>query len=547
MLAPRLAVLRPSLGVEATGCALVAAAVAAAYAWGSAPGTDFAAHAYQRALFLHHGFLLWDNFWYAGRYSFVTYSLLYYPLAAVLGIRLLAVLTVGLAALAFALVLGREWGPSARWASRAFAVLWAGLVLSAAYPFALGAAAGFVALLAAQRGHRWRFALAAATTIAASPLAFVFLVLALGGIALTRVRGLRRLAAPAVAVGLLAAVEGALLLAFPAVGHFPFPTSDLLAALVFSLTGAVLMARVERGRLLAVFFAGYSLLCVVSYAIPNELGSNVSRIRFAAFPLAVLTMGLRRWRPLPVTLVAAALALSWNVTPVVRALVGGGADPELSFAYWRPATEFLKAHRDPAFRVEAVDTAKHAPAYYLAAAGVPLARGWFRQDDFPVNEVLYDGTLGPRAYLRWLRELSVRYVVLSTAPPDYSSVAEAKLLRSGRSGLPVVFRDARLTIFRVPDPRPLLTGPGEARVLHFGHDQVVLRTGAPGAYRVGVRWSPYWHASAGCLTPAGDGMMRLTTTRPGRATLRFESGLGAIVRHLAGASHATCGSTKNPA
>jgi hypothetical protein len=534
VIAPRVALPRPSLGVEATGCALVAAAVAAAYAWGRAPGTDFAAHAYQRALFLHHGFVLWDNFWYAGRYSFVTYSLLYYPLAALVGIRLLAVLTVAVAALAFALVLGREWGGTARWSGRAFAVLWGGLVLSAAYPFALGAAAGFLGLLAAQRGHRWRLVLAAAVTLAASPLAFVFLVLALGGVAVTRVRGRRRLAAPAAAVGLLAAAEAALLLAFPTVGHFPFPTSDLLAALVFSLFGAVLMARVERGRALAVFFAGYSLLCLVSYAIPSELGSNVSRIRFAAFPLALLTLGLRRWRPLPVALVAAGLALSWNVTPVLRALLDNGPDPELSFAYWSPATQFLKAHHDPSFRVEAVDTAKHAPAYYLAAAGVPLARGWFRQDDFPLNKVLYDDELPPRAYLRWLREVSVRYVVLSTAPPDYSSKAEAALLRSGRSGLPVVFRDARLTIFRVPDPRPLRTGPGEATVLRFGHDRVTVRTGAPGAYRLGVRWSPYWHASAGCLTQAADGMMRLTTTRPGPATLRFESGLGAIVRHLTG-------------
>ena len=41
-----------------------------------------------------HGFTLWDNFWYAGRYAFVGYSVLYYPLAALLGIRLLAVLTI---------------------------------------------------------------------------------------------------------------------------------------------------------------------------------------------------------------------------------------------------------------------------------------------------------------------------------------------------------------------------------------------------------------------------------------------------------------------
>ena len=37
---------------------------------------------------------------------------------------------------AFAIVVGREWGPAARWSSRTFAVVWAGIVLSAAFPFA---------------------------------------------------------------------------------------------------------------------------------------------------------------------------------------------------------------------------------------------------------------------------------------------------------------------------------------------------------------------------------------------------------------------------
>ena len=102
--------LRHPLVREALLSAAAAASVAAALAWLGPPGTDFAAHAYQRAVFLDHGFTLWNNFWYAGRYSFVTYSLLYYPLAALLGIRLLAVATIALAALAFAVVLWREWG-----------------------------------------------------------------------------------------------------------------------------------------------------------------------------------------------------------------------------------------------------------------------------------------------------------------------------------------------------------------------------------------------------------------------------------------------------
>src|SRR5438067_10179921 len=174
---------------EALLSAAAAASIAALLAWLGPPGTDLAAHAYQRWLFLQHGFTLWNNFWYAGRYSFVTYSLLYYPLAALLGIRLLAVATVALAALAFAVVMGREWGATARWSSRTFAVVWGGIVLSAAFPFALGVALALLALWALQADKRWRFAAFATLTLAASPVAFLLLGVALIGIALGRRTG----------------------------------------------------------------------------------------------------------------------------------------------------------------------------------------------------------------------------------------------------------------------------------------------------------------------------------------------------------------------
>ena len=92
----------------------VAAALAAALAWYGPPGSDFAAHLYQSTVFKNDGFGIWNNFWYAGRYSFVTYSLLYYPLAAVIGIKLLAVASIATAALAFGVVSAREWGPASR-------------------------------------------------------------------------------------------------------------------------------------------------------------------------------------------------------------------------------------------------------------------------------------------------------------------------------------------------------------------------------------------------------------------------------------------------
>src|SRR5207247_5476739 len=166
--------------------AAAAAACAALLVWLGPPGADLAEHVYQRTLFLHHGFALWNNFWYARRYSFVTYSVLYYPLAALLGIRLLAVATVSTAALAFSVVVWRQWGPAVRWSSRTFALVWAGIVLSAAFPFALGAALALLAMWALQARRHGRFALLTALTLAASPLAFLLLTLLLAGFALSR-------------------------------------------------------------------------------------------------------------------------------------------------------------------------------------------------------------------------------------------------------------------------------------------------------------------------------------------------------------------------
>src|SRR2546423_3609760 len=117
--------------------AAAAGFLAAALVWLGPPGSDVAAHVYQRALYLQHGFVLWNNFWYAGRYSFVTYSVLYYPLAALVGIKLLAVLIVAAAVVAFAAVMRQEWGEHATWSIRVFAAVWAVLVLSGAYPFML--------------------------------------------------------------------------------------------------------------------------------------------------------------------------------------------------------------------------------------------------------------------------------------------------------------------------------------------------------------------------------------------------------------------------
>ena len=49
------------------------------------PSGDAPSHLFQTWLYRHAGFELWNNYWYAGRYEFVTYSVFYYPLAARFG------------------------------------------------------------------------------------------------------------------------------------------------------------------------------------------------------------------------------------------------------------------------------------------------------------------------------------------------------------------------------------------------------------------------------------------------------------------------------
>jgi hypothetical protein len=518
---------------EAVLSALAAGSLAALLAWLGPPGSDLAAHAYQRAVFLQHGFSLWNNFWYAGRYSFVTYSVLYYPLAALLGIRLLAAATVATAALAFAIVLGRQWGATARWSSRTFAVVWAGIVLSAAFPFALGIAFALLSLWALQAHRHWRFAALAALTLAASPVAFLLLAVFLAGPGIAQLSTWRRLVAPATGLAAIGLIEVLLWRAFPGGGRYPFSFAELVPALVFCGIGVILTWRVERARLLRPFFVVYAVACVVVFVVPSAIGENVARMRFAAIPVAVLALSLRGWRPLLWSAITLVLAVLWNMTPLAASYVKGGADTAGSPAEWRPAIAYLHVHLGPGYRVEAVDTTNHWAAVYLPKAGIPLARGWFRQDDFPENELLYS-RLGPRAYRAWLRSLGVRYVVYWRGPVDYSARGEERLLVSGRSGLRPVMGTDKLMIYELPGARPILTGPGRPRVLRLTQTRVRLEVAQRGVYRLAVRYSPYWSASSGCVLKGRDGMIRLAEPHAATVTVRFSVNAERALHALAG-------------
>ena len=465
---------------EAVLAAGAAASLAALLFWLGPPGNDLAAHVYQRTVFVSDGFQLWNNFWYGGRYSFVTYSVLYYPLAALFGIKALAILSIGIAALAFAVVVCRQWGPMARWSSRTFAVVWAGLVISAAFPFALGIAFGLLAIWALQTGKRWQFGVLAVLTVAASPLAFLLLTIFLVGIGLgMRERG-RRLLAPTLIVAGVGLCQFLVTRAFADGGRYPFSMFELVSIMIFCTVGGLLTWRVDHARTIRWFFVAYAVASLVAFSVTSPLGENIARIRFASLPIAVLILSLRAWKPLPVAALVLVLAASWNLSPHAwsfsrSANQHAASQPE----FWQPAVNYLSRHLTPSYRVESVDTAGHWAAVYLPRAGIPLTRGWYRQDDFPQNEVLYDQLDGP-TYLGWLRSLGVRYVVLTDAPTDYSSKQEALLIRSGslraEAGLPWRAHDDLLRAEAAADDHRDGEG-GDGRARADAHDRQPRITG----------------------------------------------------------------------
>jgi hypothetical protein len=534
--------LRLPVASEASLCTGLAATAAALLVWLAPPGGDLAAHEYQRSLFLVHGFTLWDNFWYAGRYAFVGYSVLYYPLAAVLGIRLLGAFTVALAAGAFALLLEREWGRAARWASRSFALIWPGVVLAGEFPLALGVALALFCLLALQSGRRWTAAALIVLTLAASPVAFVLLAVVLAGMALGRRRGLhlRGAAVPAVAVALATAAEALVLHLFPA-GPLGFPTIEAVQAVAFCVVLLGLTWRLDRARDLRGFLAVYLVVVIATYAIPSGLGHDVARVRLLALPIALLVAALRRWRPLPLVLVVVALAAAWNVFPLATSWAASAADRSESPKVWTAPLSYLHTQLRPGYRVEAVDTTDHWPALYLARAGIPLARGWFRQDDHPVAMLLYRRFTAAQ-YIAWLRRLGVAYVVLTDAPPDHSSQREARVIRSGNTGLERVFATRHVSIYAVPRAHSIVTGPGRPTILALRESHLLVRVSRAGTYGVAVRWSPYWHASSGCLTRAPHGMLRLRTLGPATVRIRFDVDARSLLAAFAGTQRASCAS-----
>ena len=514
-----------SPSATAVQCAVVSAALGLVVGFLAPHGNDYAAHAWQLRLFETRGPLAWTSDWYAGQYLFWTYSVLTYPLASLLGFALLGAVSVAVAAGSAALLLGRVWGRAANPAAWVFALLWPGYLLSSDFPFTLGAALALVALVLLQSRRRWRLAAfvpVALACLAASPLAFAGMALVVVALALSG-----RLHACRLVVSLATVAGGGLCEAiiwriFPFNGRYPFWGPDYFSALAFTLVAAVLAWRIPRRREALTLAGLYAVGCAVLFLVPTAVGANIVRVQYPALAIMVLLAALRRWRPRSLCVVAVALSAVWSFEPQVGPPLfeSQATAAAAKRSYWAPAISYLESHRNPDQRVEAVDVANHWPALYLAEAGIPLARGWYRQDDFPLNAFLYHH-FSPAAYVNWLHRLGIAYVVVSTATPDFSAAEEARIVRDGRAGLVLVESSPTVDVYRVPHPAPMLSGPGHPRVLAAGQESFLIAFSRPGRYSMDERWSPYWSAPGVCAQRRPDGLMTLVVSRPGTTRFAF--------------------------
>jgi hypothetical protein len=527
--------------------ALSAALATAMLAW-NPPVGDLAAQVFRTELFQRGGLGIWNGSWYGGHYT-LTYSVLFPPLAALLGPRLVGTLAVVASAYLFDRLVRDRWGEAARPATLWFAAGVVTLLADGQLTFALGVAFGLASLRALQLNWTGWALLASACCALSSPVAAVFLagVLLAGAwgsaVDTDRLsRGWRRVwggrgrprpqrppiphdrtrapAAWAAAIALsLTLIPN---LVFPGAGEFPFAFSSFVAIPLWCGSALYLTRGLgQEERQLRRVLLAYLLAGTLVWLLPNAMGGNAVRLG-ALFGGPVLAAALLAHRPrVPIWFLVLFLAggLYWQVTASVNQIARSVGDPSTAAAYFEPLQEWLRDHGGDGARVEVPPTANHWESAYLAPQ-VDLARGWLRQLDTTRDDVFYanGGHLTDRAYSAWLRDNAVRYVALPDAPLDYSSVAERRLILREPPYLIPRLRDAHWRLYEVRDPAPLVQplGGGEAAVRWVAHDGFALQVKRPGEFLVRVAFTPYWSIARGhgCLLRRRDWTVA-RATRPG--------------------------------
>src|SRR6478672_11248448 len=265
---------KPLLPEWLPAVALSSALAALMLLW-SPPVGDLAAQVFRTELFKQAGLAIWNGSWYGGHYT-LTYSVLFPPLAALLGPQVVGGLAVVASAYLFDRLVRDRWGAEARWATLWFAAGVVTLLADGQLTFALGVAFGLASLRALQTDRGGLAVAAAAACALASPVAAAFLA----GVVLAgeTERGRRHNRAALGVAGLALALTVAPNLAFPEPGQFPFELSSYLAIPLFCAGALVVIRGLPEERQLRRVLVGYMLAATAVWLVPNAMGGNAVRL-----------------------------------------------------------------------------------------------------------------------------------------------------------------------------------------------------------------------------------------------------------------------------
>jgi hypothetical protein len=482
-------------------------------------GPDLPAQNYRVWLLRHHGLVVFDSHWYAG-HTLPGYSLLFPPLAAVIGARLLGALSCVAATAALTRLLRRD-----RATGHDLALLWFAVVVTVdlmvgRLPFALGLAAGIGALVAAREDRRVWCAVLSVACAAASPLAAAFLLLAAA--AWWPDAGWSRVWPLGLSIVGIAAAQ-----VFGEGGTFPFEVFDLVAVVAIGVLAVALLRRdsalVRRGAVL------YALAGLALYAVPNPIGGNVERLgALLAGPLAAYELvhrdRFRRW----LLALGALPMLAWQLAPVPDA-IATSYSPSAHSSYYAALVRYLDQHGARTQRIEVPLTKARWETDYLATT-FALARGWERQVDLQHNAVLYRKHLSAADYYAWLRTNAVHWVALPDVALDASETGERALLTGPQLPyLTPVWNDAHWRLWEVRDATSLVTGP--AQLVSLDVSRFTLRASGAGTATVLLRWTRFWRVTAGhaCVAPTPDGWTSVQLFGPGTVTVSAVVNPGSLV------------------
>ena len=501
---------------------LVAAVFAVAYLIVAPSPADLAAQTFRADLFSAHGFLIWNDYWYSG-HSLLGYSLVYPPLGALLGPRVLGALAAIASAAAFGLLARRRYGNRAAIGVAWFGAATATNLISGRITYALGLAVGLGAVFAlVNRRTGWAGALAVLTSLT-SPVAGLFVALAAAVAAWVSPE--RRRSALIVTVAALASLL-AISFAFSTPGWFPFAFSAFLPVPIY--VAAVLLLAPREERWLRQGAIAYGLLCTVCLFVTSPVGANATRLgsMFGGPLLALVLVGRR---PVALALVAVPL-LYWQWVAPTRDYVDQRGDPAVESSFYQPLLAELGRVVHGPVRIEIPPTHDRWESNYVAPH-YPLARGWLRQIEAPDIDLFTGGHLTPASYRGWLDERAVSYVAVANAKLDYIGQDEAALVKRGLPYLRPLWRTPDWTLYRVRRPTPLLSPVGGARLERVGVDDFSLHARTPGDYMVRIHYTPYWQVTSGSACVGRDGdWTRVEVDRPGSITVSVRLSLDGLLR-----------------